>query len=105
MRKAASKMLAAIINKNENLDPKIFETIEKQSKEQDEKSLTLAVWVTKAMLLKGAKALDEWIDRKTGKILLSFLVRIFQFIKISITNCQRTYKIKNSLDSKLENSA
>lgn len=63
MRKAASKMLAAIINKNDNLDPKIFETIEKQSKEQDEKSLTLAVWVTKAMLLKGAKALDEWIDR------------------------------------------
>ena len=68
MRKAASKMLAAIINKNDNLDPKIFETLEKQSKEQDEKSLTLAVWVTKAMLLKGAKALDEWIDRKIGII-------------------------------------
>ena len=30
---------------------------------QDEKSLTLAVWVTKALLLKGSKTLGEWIDR------------------------------------------
>ena len=63
MRKAASKMLAAIINKNDQLDGRIMETIEKQTREADEKSLTLAVWVTKALLLKGGKILDEWLDR------------------------------------------
>ena len=90
-------MLAAIINKNENLDPKIFETIEKQSKEQDEKSLTLAVWVTKAMLLKGAKALDEWIDRKTGKFLSLLAWRysnVYQFLQRN----PMKHKVKNSLD-------
>ena len=30
---------------------------------KDEKSLTLAVWITKALLLKGSKTLGEWIDR------------------------------------------
>ena len=83
-------MLAAIINKNENLDPKIFETIEKQSKEQDEKSLTLAVWVTKAMLLKGAKALDEWIDRKMGEFFVFVSMVLFKCISVFIKKSHET---------------
>ena len=47
MRKAASKMLAAIVNKNDEIDMRVWETIEKHGKDQDEKSLTLAVWIAK----------------------------------------------------------
>lgn len=47
---------------------------------QDEKSLTLAVWTTKALLLKGSKTLGEWIDRllmmasgPQARLILTFL--------------------------------
>jgi hypothetical protein len=64
-RKSATKMLAAVINKNKDelIDNQIWRTINNATKTQSERNLMLTVWVTKAILMKGGKNLEEWVDR------------------------------------------
>ena len=45
--KSAAKMLAAIINKNKEIDENIWKIAKNQSGQADERSLTLTVWIAK----------------------------------------------------------
>lgn len=63
--KAAAKILAAVINKHEDVDEKIWAGMNDfmAIRGLTEESLILATWVTKGILLKGGKSLEEWLDK------------------------------------------
>lgn len=58
-------MLATVINKNDNIDQKIWSTVQDfcVMRGQSEETLILTVWIAKAILLKGGKDIDIWLDK------------------------------------------